>query len=85
MRHLKLPRIQILDGWKNKVAVFFTKKTHFQPFFFYPKHLENTIGTLLNQSMVFKNVTSNPKTRKQLKTKKVFELKYVFIGVFKEK
>jgi hypothetical protein len=70
---------------KTRLLFFLPKKLIFNPFFFYPKHLENTIGTLLNQSMVFKNVTSNPKTRKQLKTKKVFELKYVFIGVFKEK
>ena len=47
MRHLKLPRIQILDGWKNKVAVFFTKKTHFQPFFFLSKTLRKHYRNLV--------------------------------------
>jgi hypothetical protein len=32
-----------------------------------------------------KNVKNHPKTLNQLETKKLFELRYVFIGVFKVK
>jgi hypothetical protein len=42
-------------GWKNKVPKFLINKPIFKPIF-YPKYLESTSGTLLNQSMALKNI-----------------------------
>jgi len=66
-------------GWKNDVF-FLTQKSIFDP-----KYLENTLRTLLNHSIASKNEKTNPKTLNQPKTKKLYELRYVFIGVFKVK
>jgi hypothetical protein len=66
-------------GRKNMVLCFFHSKSHFQPFFFfiYPKHLENTLETLLNQSMAAKKLINHPKTWNPP------ELRYVVLGIFK--
>ena len=68
-------------GWKNDV-LFLTQKCIFDP-----KYLKNTLRTLLNHSIASKNAqkNNNPKTLNQPETKKLYELRYVFIGVFKVK
>jgi len=52
---------------------------------FYSKHLENTLETLLNQSMATKNPTNLPKTWNPSETKILPKLWYVVLGVFKVK
>jgi hypothetical protein len=52
-------------GWKNKVHGFSHPKTYSQ-LVFDLKHIENTLGTLLNQIITFKNprkLASNPKPK----------------------
>jgi hypothetical protein len=64
------------DDRKNRVHVFFHPETNFQPIFDKKKkHLENTLETLLNQSMTPKNTKKkNIKTQNQPKTKNLPEL-----------
>jgi len=62
------PKSSHCGGRKDKLLVFSTKKPNFKPFF-YPKLLRNTLETLLNQFMVFKNVENHPKTHNLPKTK----------------
>jgi hypothetical protein len=68
--------------WLKKRCSFLTQKSIFDP-----KYLENTLRTLLNHSIASKNAKKkkNPKTLNQPETKKLSELRYVFIGVFKVK
>jgi uncharacterized protein YaaR (DUF327 family) len=61
------------DDRKNGVHVFFHPKTNFQPIFDKKKkkHLENTLETLLNQSMTPKNTKKkhqNPKSTQNQKS-----------------
>jgi hypothetical protein len=53
MRRLFQFKIQPLWWPEKRGPSFFTQKSHFQPIFD-PKHLENTIEILLNQSMATK-------------------------------
>jgi len=62
---------------------FFTKKPIYNPFFT-SKHLENTLGTLLNKYMTSKDM-KNAQNSKLTRNKNLFKLKYVFLGVFKVK
>jgi hypothetical protein len=66
-------------------SLSFHPKSHFQPFFFYLKHLKNTLETLLNQSMATQKPTNRLKTRNPPKIKILLKLKYVVLGVFKVK
>jgi hypothetical protein len=59
--HLENPESGHHGGRRNRVLRFFNSKSHFQ-LMFYSKHLENTLETLLNQSMATKNPTNLPKT-----------------------
>ena len=52
--------------------LFFKPKNSFSTHLFYQKHLENTIGTLLNQSMSSTNTKNHPKTHNHLEIKKIF-------------
>jgi hypothetical protein len=54
---------------KTRSVVFSPKNPIFNPFFFYPKHLENTIKTLLNQSIATEKPKNRPKTRKSTRNK----------------
>jgi len=66
--------------WPEKHdPLFFSLKIPFSTLFFflYPKHLENTIETLLNQSMAAKKLINRPKTWNPPK------LRYVILGIFK--
>jgi hypothetical protein len=56
--------------WPEKRSSFFTLKIHFQ-LIFDSKHLENTVWTLLNQSMI----SENTHTKKDLKPKINLKLK----------
>jgi hypothetical protein len=56
--------------------VFSTQKLIFNHIL--PKYLGNTLGTLLNQSLTFKNIKNHFKTHNQLKTKNLLELKFFF-------
>jgi hypothetical protein len=61
------------DDRKNRVHVFFHPETNFQPIFDKKKkHLENTLETLLNQSMTPKNTKKkkhqNPKSTQNQKS-----------------
>ena len=69
-------------GYENKVL--FYSKTNFQPVF-YPKHLRNTLGILLNQSMTSQNAKNQSKTWNQPGTINLLELIYVFLGILKAK
>ena len=64
--------------------VFFHLKSHFQSIF-YPKHLENTLETLLKQSMATKKPINRPKTRNPPEIKILLKLRSVVLGVFKVK
>ena len=50
-----------------------------------PKHLENTLKTLLNQFMATKKLKNRQKTRNSPGIKILPELGYVVLGVFKVK
>ena len=66
------------SGQKNRFLFFFNSKTYFN-LFFYPKHLENTLKILFNQSIALKKNTRNhPKTHNQPKAKSLLELRYMF-------
>jgi hypothetical protein len=69
--------------WKNRVFVF-SSKISFQPIF-YPKHPENILETLLNQSMPTQKPTNRLKTRNPPKIKILLELRSVVLCVFKVK
>jgi hypothetical protein len=86
---LRNPEFGHYVGLKNKVLcfsekqgpLFFLPKTYFDP-----KHLENTIETLLNQSMAIKNPKNHLKTRNPPETKILPKLSsIIFLGVFKVK
>ena len=53
------------------------KKPYFQLFFFYSKHLENTLETLIKPLMTLKNLKNNIKFKNQLETKNLSELKFI--------
>jgi len=61
--------------------VFSTQKLIFNHIL--PKYIGNTLGTLLNQSLTFKNIKNHFKTHNQPKTKNLLELKSFFFGAFK--
>jgi hypothetical protein len=63
----------------------FHPKSHFQLFFLYLKHLENTLETLLNQSMATQKPTNRFKTLNLPETKILLKLKSAILGVFKVK
>ena len=84
IRHLTQPRIQPLWWLKKWGPLFFTQKSHFQ-LCFDPKHLENILKTLLNQSMATEKLKNCPKTQNPLGIKILPELKSVVLGVFKVK
>jgi len=65
-------------------SFFFHPKSHFQPIF-YQKHLENTLETLLNQSMATKKPTNRLKTWNPPKTKIPSELRFVVLGAVEVK
>jgi len=69
--------------WKNRVF-FFSPKISFQPIFD-PKHPENILETLLNQSMPTQKPTNRLKTWNPPKIKILLELRSVVLGVFKVK
>jgi hypothetical protein len=71
----------VLEKWGPS---FFHPKSHFQPIFD-QKHLENTLETLLNQSMATKKPTNRLKTRNPPKTKILSELRFVVLGVVEVK
>jgi len=62
-------------GWKNKTLVFLI--------YFDSNHLENTLGTLFNQSIAFKNLKIIQKPIINLKSKIFQSSGLFFIGVFK--
>jgi len=78
------PEFSNCGGWKNRVQYSFIQKSHFQPIFD-PKHLENTLETLLNHFMATKKPKNSLKTRIPPRTKILFKLIYVVLGVFKVK
>ena len=57
--------------------LFFTKKTHLNPFF-----TQNTIETLLNQCMTSKNTKNQSKTQNQPETINLSELISIFLRCF---
>ena len=59
-RRLFQLRIRPLWWLEKRGPSFFTQKSHFQ-LFFDPKHPENTIEILLNQSMAIKKPKNRPK------------------------
>jgi hypothetical protein len=60
------PRIRPLWWLEKWGHLFFHPKSHFQTYFD-PKHTENTLETLLHQSVIFKNLINHHKTRKHQK------------------
>jgi hypothetical protein len=64
--------------------LFFHLKTHFQSVFD-QKHLENTLMTLLNQSMISRNAKHPPQNSKSIQNKKSFQVQICFLGTFKVK
>jgi hypothetical protein len=68
-------------GWKNDV-LFLTQKCIFDPKYL-KKHLKNLVKPFYSLQKCTKK--NNPKTLNQPETKKLSELRYVFIGVFKVK
>lgn len=71
---------------KTRFMFFFTQKLIFNPFLTKKKkHLENTLETLLNQSMATKKPKNRLKTRNPPKTKILSELRFVLLGVVEVK
>lgn len=61
-------------GWKNKTLVFLI--------YFDSNHLENTLGTLFNQSIAFKNLKNHPKTHNQPEIQNLSKLRSIFYRCF---
>jgi len=61
----------------------FQPKNLFLTFFFYQKHIENIIETLVNQYMAQKMQKITPKSIINSVTKNLSKLKYIFLDVFK--
>jgi len=81
-------RLLILESnhWFDQKTrfLFFYQKNPFESIF-NPKHLGNTIWTLLNQCMTSKNTKNQSKTQNQPETINLSELISVFLGVLKVK
>jgi hypothetical protein len=70
---------------KKAGSFVFLPKNSFQPIFG-PKHLGNTLETMLNQSIAMKNAKNCLKTQNPPETKKkLLELRSDFLGVFNVK
>jgi len=70
------------NDWKNKVPDFSFENSFS---IFNPKHIENTLRTLSNQSMTSRKYKYLPQNSKSIWTKNLLKLKYVFLGSFKVK
>jgi hypothetical protein len=73
------PAIMVVGKTK---FLFLQPKNLISNYFFYPKLLRNTLETLLNQFMTFKNVENHPKTHNLPKTK-IFLGPHLFLGILK--
>jgi len=84
MHRLLQPKIQQLWWLEKQGSIFFHPKISFS-IYFDPKHLENTLETLLNHFMATKRPKNSLKTRIPPGTKILLKLIYVVLGVFKVK